>query len=70
MTHDVEEAVYLSDRVYVMSGRPGRMVDCIAVGLPRPRSLEATLSPAFVAAKRRLLEPLREAALEGVPGWG
>jgi len=53
-----------------MSGRPGRMVDCIAVGLPRPRSLEATLSPAFVAAKRRLLEPLREAALEGVPGWG
>jgi len=69
VTHDVEEAVYLSDRVYVMSGRPGRMVDCVAVGLPRPRGLETTLSSEFVATKRRLLEPLLEAALAGAPEW-
>ena len=69
VTHDVEEAVYLSDRVYVMSGRPGTMIDCLEIGLPRPRSLEMALSPEFLEAKRRLLGPLRRAmpgeALEG-----
>jgi ABC-type nitrate/sulfonate/bicarbonate transport system ATPase subunit len=67
VTHDVEEAVYLSDRVYVMSGRPGRMVDCVEVGIPRPRSLEATLSSEFLATRRRLLEPLRSAMLDEAP---
>jgi len=67
VTHDVEEAVYLSDRVYVMSGRPGRMVDCVEVGIPRPRSLEATLSSEFLATRKRLLEPLRSAMLDEAP---
>jgi ABC-type nitrate/sulfonate/bicarbonate transport system ATPase subunit len=62
VTHDVEEAVYLSDRVYVMSGRPGRMRMCVDVDLPRPRTLETITSPAFVALKQRLLVPLREAS--------
>jgi ABC-type nitrate/sulfonate/bicarbonate transport system ATPase subunit len=59
VTHDVEEAVYLSDRVCVMSGRPGTLVDCVTVEIPRPRSLEVTLSARFLATKRRLLEALR-----------
>jgi ABC-type nitrate/sulfonate/bicarbonate transport system ATPase subunit len=65
VTHDVEEAAYLSDRVYVMSGRPGRMIDCVDIGLPRPRSLQVVLSAEFLEAKRRLLDPLR-GAMPGV----
>ena len=58
VTHDVEEAAYLSDRVYVMSGRPGRIVADVTVGIARPRSVEAVLSTEFLVVKRRLLEPL------------
>jgi ABC-type nitrate/sulfonate/bicarbonate transport system ATPase subunit len=61
VTHDVEEAVYLSDRVYLMSGRPGKMLDCIEIEIARPRSPDAMLSPEFLATKRRLMEPLRRA---------
>jgi ABC-type nitrate/sulfonate/bicarbonate transport system ATPase subunit len=62
VTHDVEEALYLSDRVYVMSGRPGRMRDCVQVDLPRPRSLATLSEPRFVELEQQLLGPLREAA--------
>ncbi len=63
VTHDVEEALFLSDRVYVMSGRPGRIELCLDVDLARPRDLEQTLlDPGFLEMKRHLLEPLREAA--------
>jgi ABC-type nitrate/sulfonate/bicarbonate transport system ATPase subunit len=66
VTHDLDEAVLLSDRVYVMSGRPGRMVRCLPVGLPRPRRVDMALTPPFLAAKRELLEPLRQEAHEEV----
>jgi ABC-type nitrate/sulfonate/bicarbonate transport system ATPase subunit len=62
VTHDVEEAVYLSDRVYLMSGRPGRMRMCVEVRLPRPRTIETVSSPEFVALKQKLLVPLRDAS--------
>lgn len=62
ITHDVEEAVYLSDRVYVMSGRPGRIDLCVDVELPRPRQPEVVATPEFIALKQRLLEPLNEAS--------
>jgi sulfonate transport system ATP-binding protein len=41
VTHDIEEALLLSDRVIVMSGKPGRIIDDFRVGMPRPRSLDA-----------------------------
>jgi len=68
ITHDVEEAVFLSDRVYVMSGRPGRMRVCVEVELPRPRGFEIMGDPRFVALKQRLLEPLHEASLRQLQG--
>jgi ABC-type nitrate/sulfonate/bicarbonate transport system ATPase subunit len=62
VTHDVEEAVFLSDRVYVMSGRPGRMRAAVEIPLPRPRMLEVTGTAEFAQLKERLLAPLREEA--------
>ena len=65
VTHDVEEAIYLSDRVYVMSGRPGRISLDIQVSLARPRKPEITMSPEFLLMKQKLLRPLEEAAAGG-----
>ena len=47
VTHDLREAVFLADTVYVMSNRPGRIVKRREVNLPRPRELEVTYTQAF-----------------------
>lgn len=61
VTHDVDEALYLSDRVYVMSSRPGTVELRLEVDIPRPRDPdETTLDPHFIELKRRLLAPLRD----------
>lgn len=48
VTHDLREAVFLSDRVFVMSSRPGRIVSQVEIDLPRPRTLADTFRPDFV----------------------
>ena len=48
VTHDLREAAYLADTIYVFSPRPGRIVERTAVPFPRPRTLETTSTPAFV----------------------
>ncbi len=60
ITHDVEEAIFLSQRVYVMSARPGRMKLEVPIGLPEHRDLEMKLSAEFVEIKREILHSLRE----------
>jgi len=59
ITHDVAEAVYLADRVYVFSPRPGRVAAEITIELPRPRSPELLGSQEFAAQEARLREALR-----------
>ena len=67
VTHDVAEAVYLSDRVYVMAPRPGRICDVVDVDLPRPRSLGVEETDAFTAIERRLRRALRLGGSSAAP---
>jgi NitT/TauT family transport system ATP-binding protein len=58
VTHDAEEALYLADRIVVLSPRPGRVKADFRVDLPRPRSLEARFSPELSALRRRVWQTL------------
>ncbi len=60
ITHDIEEAIFLADHVYVMSARPGRIKKQIKITIPRPRTLEVLTSPEFVAFKRDILDVMYE----------
>ena len=55
VTHDIDEAIYLADTVFVMSPRPGRVKDVVTVDLPRPRSLDDLSTPRFGELKHRIL---------------
>src|SRR6266576_1578799 len=58
VTHDVEEAIYLSDEIHVMGTRPGRVLESIPITLARPRIRGSVLSGEFLAIKERCLELL------------
>ncbi|MBR3307642.1 MAG: ABC transporter ATP-binding protein [Lachnospiraceae bacterium] len=60
ITHDIDEAVLLGQRVYVMSRRPGRVKDVLDVDLPELRSHECLLMPEFLKVKRRIMDMLWE----------
>jgi NitT/TauT family transport system ATP-binding protein len=60
VTHDIDEAVYLSDRIIVLSKRPAVVVDSIPVPLPRPRNqLETKAAPDFIALRSRIYTTIR-----------
>jgi NitT/TauT family transport system ATP-binding protein len=63
VTHDVEEAVYVSDRVVVMTNRPGRLKAEIPIDLPRPRSYEIVSSPEFAQLHGQVLTAIREESI-------
>jgi len=59
ITHDVDEAIFLSDVVLVMSKSPGEIIDTVTVDFPRPRNFDIRGSAEFAALVRRLLDALR-----------
>lgn len=63
VTHDIEEALFLSDRIAIMSGRPGRIVEEIIVPYPRPRAYQEIIAMrSFGELKRSILATLRKQA--------
>jgi ABC-type nitrate/sulfonate/bicarbonate transport system ATPase subunit len=60
ITHDVDEAIFLADRVLVMSGRPGRILADTPILLPRPRGIDVLTSPSFTELKRDTLRLLHD----------
>jgi NitT/TauT family transport system ATP-binding protein len=79
ITHDIEESIFLSDRIYVMTARPGRIKAEIVVPLPRPRTAAMTSTKEFTDLVQQLKTLIREESLAamgselttgGVTGFG
>ena len=60
VTHDIDEAVYLGDRVVVLSARPARVREEVAIALPRPRDVAVRKSVAFLECRNRIWDLIRE----------
>ena len=58
ITHDIDEAILLSDRVYILSGSPGRIVAEIKIEEPKPRDKDFTLTEKFLEIKKNIIESL------------
>ena len=66
VTHDIEEAIFMANRVVVMTARPGRIKAELAVALPHPRHYTVKTSPEFSVLKAELTEQIRVEALKAV----
>jgi NitT/TauT family transport system ATP-binding protein len=68
VTHDIDEAIFLSDRVYCMTARPGRIKAEILVPLERPREQAVMMSSEFLQLRRGLMSLIREESLKAMGG--
>lgn len=59
VTHDVDEAVFLADRVLIMSAAPGRIIEDVRIDLPRPRSTDMASTPEYVKARQFCLDIIK-----------
>ena len=66
VTHDIEEAIFLGDRIFVMGVQPGRIKAEIGIPLDRPRHVDDMLSPEFTQLNRQVFELIREETLKGM----
>ena len=66
VTHDIEEALFLSDKIFVMGVNPGKIKDKIDVPLERPRHADSILSPEFTSLNRQVFELIREETLKSM----
>lgn len=64
ITHDLDEAIYLADRILVLKANPGEVEELIEVSVPRPRGPEQFISPEFLATKKRLEELIHPPVVE------
>jgi NitT/TauT family transport system ATP-binding protein len=64
VTHDVDEAIFLADRVLVMSAAPGRIIEDVTIPLPRPRHADMTTTDEFIDLKRHFLQAIRKESLK------
>ena len=64
ITHDVDEAIFLADRVLIMSASPGRIIADLTVDLPRPRVADITADAGYAELKRRCLAYIRDESLK------
>ena len=63
VTHDVDEAVFMADRIVVISRRPGRILKDLTITLPRPRAYDVLVTSDFMAVKRDVLSLVRQEAM-------
>jgi sulfonate transport system ATP-binding protein len=68
VTHDIDEAIFLSDRVYCMTARPGRIKAEIPIPLERPRQPGMMMSSEFLALRRGLMSLIREESIKAMGG--
>jgi len=66
VTHDVDEAIFMADRVLVMTSRPGRIKEIIKVDLPRPRDYHIKTDPVFLEYKRQAVDLIREESIKAM----
>lgn len=70
ITHDIEEAVFLSDRVMMMSARPGRIKGELPIDLDRPRDHSITTTPHFTELKKIVVDQIYEESIKATTGGG
>lgn len=68
ITHDIDECIFLSDRVFVMTARPGLIKAEIPISLPRPRTPDMALSPEYLRIKQELRALITEESLKAMGG--
>jgi NitT/TauT family transport system ATP-binding protein len=66
ITHDIDEAILLGDRVHVMTARPGRIKERVEIDLARPRQVDVLTSPEFIAIKRKIMALIHDEAVRAM----
>ena len=64
VTHDIDEAILLADRIFIMGVNPGHIKEIVKLNISRPRTFKTSLDPEFQVSKIKILESIREETLK------